>query len=114
VRFSPARSAVRAGGVSAAVILTRVADWNLTHRLGLASSLGRGPDGGIGGGIGDPGITSARQEHREIAREMGVSRNTARRYLRDDEAERYRPRPLRPTKLDPFMECAPESGQVTG
>src|SRR5215472_8490551 len=39
---------------------------------------------------------------REIAREMGVSRNTVRRYLRDDEAERYRPRPLRPTKLDPF------------
>jgi len=39
---------------------------------------------------------------REIAREMGVSRNTVRRYLRDDEAERYRPRPLRRTKLDPF------------
>ena len=39
---------------------------------------------------------------REIAREMGVSRNTVRRYLRDDEAERYRSRPLRPTKLDPF------------
>jgi transposase len=39
---------------------------------------------------------------REIAREMGVSRNTVRRYLRDDEAERYRPRPLRASKLDPF------------
>jgi transposase len=39
---------------------------------------------------------------REIAREMGVSRNTVRRYLRDDEAERYRPRPLRRTKLDAF------------
>jgi transposase len=39
---------------------------------------------------------------REIAREMGVSRNTVRRYLRDDEAERYGPRPLRSTKLDPF------------
>jgi transposase len=39
---------------------------------------------------------------REIAREMGVSRNTVRRYLRDDEAERYRSRPLRPSKLDPF------------
>jgi transposase len=39
---------------------------------------------------------------REIAREMGVSRNTVRRYLRDDEAERYRPRPLRRAKLDPF------------
>ena len=39
---------------------------------------------------------------REIARETGLSRNTVRRYLRDDEAERYRPRPLRRTKLDPF------------
>lgn len=39
---------------------------------------------------------------REIAREMGVSRNTVRRYLRDGEAERYRSRPLRATKLDPF------------
>ena len=39
---------------------------------------------------------------REIARAMGVSRNTVRRYLRDGEAERYRPRPLRAAKLDPF------------
>ena len=35
---------------------------------------------------------------REIASSIGVSRNTVRRYLRDDEAERYRPRPLRQTK----------------
>ena len=39
---------------------------------------------------------------REIAREMGVSRNTVRRYVRDEEAERYKPRPVRATKLDPF------------
>jgi transposase len=39
---------------------------------------------------------------REIAREMGVSCNTVRRYLRDEEAARYKPRPLRSTKLDPF------------
>jgi transposase len=39
---------------------------------------------------------------REIAREMGVSRNTVRRYLRDAEAARYKLRPPRPTKLDPF------------
>ena len=32
---------------------------------------------------------------REIARETGVSRNTVRRYLRDEEAARYRPRLLR-------------------
>src|SRR5512144_1543976 len=39
---------------------------------------------------------------REIARETGISRNTVRRYLRDEEAVRYKPRPVRPTKLDPF------------
>jgi transposase len=39
---------------------------------------------------------------REIAREMGVSRNTVRRYVRDDAAERYKPRPGRTTKLAPF------------
>ena len=39
---------------------------------------------------------------REIAREVGVSRNTVRRYLRDPEAARYRPRPPRPGKLEPF------------
>lgn len=39
---------------------------------------------------------------REIARETGLSRNTLRRYLRDEKAPRYRPRPPRATKLDPF------------
>jgi transposase len=39
---------------------------------------------------------------REIARETGISRNTVRRYLRAEEATRYKPRPARPTKLDPF------------
>jgi transposase len=39
---------------------------------------------------------------REIARDTGVSRNTVRRYLRDDEATRYKQRPPRPAKLDPF------------
>lgn len=39
---------------------------------------------------------------REIAREMGVSRNTVRRYLRDPDAARYRPRPPRSGKLQPF------------
>jgi transposase len=38
---------------------------------------------------------------REIARNLGLSRNTVRRYLREPEAARYRPRPPRPTKLDP-------------
>ena len=39
---------------------------------------------------------------REIARETGIARNTVRRYLRDEEAARYKPRPPRSTKLDPF------------
>src|SRR5258707_3678637 len=39
---------------------------------------------------------------REIARETGVARNAVRRYLRDEEAARYKPRPPRSTKLDPF------------
>jgi transposase len=39
---------------------------------------------------------------REIVRDMGISRNTVRRYLRDEEAIRYKPRPPRRAKLDPF------------
>ena len=39
---------------------------------------------------------------REIAREVGVSRNTVRRYLRDPDAVRYKGRPPRPVKLEPF------------
>ena len=39
---------------------------------------------------------------REIAREQGCSRNTVRRYLKDPEATRYRARPPRATKLEPF------------
>lgn len=45
---------------------------------------------------------------REIAREMGLSRNTVRRYLRDEAAARYKPRPPRPTKLDPFKDYIAE------
>src|SRR5215472_936453 len=41
---------------------------------------------------------------REIAREMGSSRNTVRRYLRDESAGRYKPRPPRATKLDAFKD----------
>jgi transposase len=39
---------------------------------------------------------------REIARETGISRNTVRRYLRDESAARYKARPVRAAKLDPF------------
>src|SRR5690606_8220196 len=39
-----------------------------------------------------------------IARELGVSRNTVRRYLRQDGKPRYRRRTARPTKGDPFKE----------
>jgi transposase len=41
---------------------------------------------------------------REIARQMGCSRNTVRRYLRDSGAARYKQRPARGTKLDPFKD----------
>jgi transposase len=39
---------------------------------------------------------------REIARQMGCSRNTVRRYLRDTGAARYKQRTARGTKLDPY------------
>ncbi|WP_353213490.1 helix-turn-helix domain-containing protein, partial [Rhodovarius sp.] len=39
---------------------------------------------------------------REIAREVGVSRNTVRRYLRVPDAARYRERPPQPGKLSAF------------
>lgn len=39
---------------------------------------------------------------REIARQLGCSRNTVRRYLRDEHARRYGPRAPRPCKLDPY------------
>jgi len=45
---------------------------------------------------------------REIARETGSSRNTVRRYLRDESAERYKPRPGRATKLAPFQDYVVE------
>jgi len=40
---------------------------------------------------------------REIARQLGCSRNTVRRYLREEDARRYGPRSPRATKLDPYM-----------
>jgi transposase len=40
---------------------------------------------------------------RAIARELGVSRVTVRRYLRDSKAARYGPREPRPTKLGPYI-----------
>jgi transposase len=39
---------------------------------------------------------------REIARQVGCSRNTVRRYLKDAAAARYKARPAKPTKLEPF------------
>ena len=41
---------------------------------------------------------------REIAREMGVARNTVRSALRGERDEGYGPRAPRPTKLDPHKE----------
>lgn len=39
---------------------------------------------------------------REIARQLGCSRNTVRRYLRDEDARRYGPRAPRACKLDSY------------
>lgn len=39
---------------------------------------------------------------REIAREMGISRNTVRKYLRESGPPGYKERAPRPTKLDPY------------
>ena len=39
---------------------------------------------------------------RSIARELGCSRNTVRRYLRGEQAERYGPRAVRACKLDGY------------
>lgn len=41
---------------------------------------------------------------REIAREMGISRNTVRRYLREAGTRTYKARSPRPSKLDPYKE----------
>lgn len=40
---------------------------------------------------------------RAIAKELGLSRRTVRRYLRDPSASRYGPRERRPTKLGPYI-----------
>lgn len=45
---------------------------------------------------------------REIARELGCSRNTVKRYLRDARASRYGPRQSRATKLDAYKEYVRE------
>lgn len=46
----------------------------------------------------------ARQDQgiREMARTMGISRNTVRKYLRDTGKPTYQSRPARQTKLDPY------------
>lgn len=41
---------------------------------------------------------------REMAKELGCSRNTVRRYLRNEQAQQYKARTPRATKLDPHKE----------
>lgn len=45
---------------------------------------------------------------RQIAREMGLSRNTVRRCLREGRSHRYGPRAVRPCKLDPHKQYLQE------
>lgn len=49
---------------------------------------------------------------REIARRLGVSRNTVTRYLAADDVPRYKQRDARPTKLDPFHDYIRERMQA--
>jgi transposase len=49
---------------------------------------------------------------REIARRLGVSRNTVVRYLSAQDVPRYKEREARPTKLDPFQEYVIERMQA--
>ena len=49
-------------------------------------------------------LKGAGRSIREIARELDISRNTVRRYLKSPEAMRPKPRPLRGSKLDPYAE----------
>ena len=46
--------------------------------------------------------------HREISRVAGHSRNTVRRYLRDEAGKNARARTKRGSKLDPFKEVVDE------
>ena len=41
---------------------------------------------------------------RAIAKQLGCSRNTVRRYLREANTRRYGPRAPRPCKLDPYKD----------
>ena len=45
---------------------------------------------------------------KQIARELGISKNTVKRYLRDPQAGRYGPRAPRPRKLDAHLEYLQE------
>ena len=51
---------------------------------------------------------------RAIARQMGVSRNTVRRYLRSEQLRRYGPRRPRRTKLDPFKAYLSDRMKIAG
>ena len=48
---------------------------------------------------------------REIAKQLGCSRNTVRRYLREEQARRYGPRAPRATKLDSYKPYLTERGE---
>src|SRR5690606_15246544 len=49
---------------------------------------------------------------KQIARELGISKNTVRRYLRNSEAGRYKPRAPRPRKPDEPMEYLRERAEA--
>ena len=100
--------------VSAAVILTPVADGKLTHWLGWFPRCGGGRMVGVEAALEIRVLHRHGKSIREIARETGVARNTVRRYLRDEGAARYKPRPPRSTKLDPFRAYVIERAGLGG
>ena len=60
--------------------------------------------------LGQEGFVDIQVLHRQgvsikgIARELGVSRNTVRKYLRADQAPEFKACRSRPSKLDPFKD----------
>ena len=83
-----------------AIILTHFVGVKLTH-LGEDGGFLAAADVDSGASSGNQGFDTKGLGIRAIARELGCSRNTVRRYLRDEAAARYGPRQPRPTKLDP-------------
>ena len=81
--------------------MTRNAEVKVTH-LGEYGGFASRRYVDPGASSGDVGIEEAGSIDPAIAREMGMARNTVRRYLRKQRTARYGPRSPRPCKLDAY------------